>query len=42
MNLIEPKDKYGVRLPDAPRAYSMNTVNGERGFSRWGYNDENK
>ncbi|XP_020816578.1 lysosome membrane protein 2 [Drosophila serrata] len=40
MNLHEPKDKYGVRLPDAPRAYTVDSINGERGFKRWEYNDE--
>ncbi|KAH8247097.1 hypothetical protein KR032_009197, partial [Drosophila birchii] len=39
MNLNEPKDKYGVRLPDAPRAYTVNNINGERGFKRWQYNE---
>ncbi|XP_068155739.1 lysosome membrane protein 2 [Drosophila tropicalis] len=39
MNLLEPKDKQGVKLPNVPRAYTLNSVNYERGFKRWEYDD---
>jgi len=42
MNLPEPKDKYGVRVTDAPRGYTVDSVNGERGFKGWDYNQETK
>ncbi|KAH8383338.1 hypothetical protein KR009_008055, partial [Drosophila setifemur] len=40
MNLLARKDNYGVKLPNSPRAYSLNSINQERGFKRWEYNDE--
>ncbi|XP_016948085.1 lysosome membrane protein 2 [Drosophila biarmipes] len=40
MNLAEPKDKYGVRVADAPRGYTVDSINGERGFKGWEYNRE--
>jgi len=42
MNLPEPKDKYGVRVTDAPRGYTVDSVNGERGFKGWDYNQETR
>ncbi|KAI8046205.1 hypothetical protein M5D96_002405 [Drosophila gunungcola] len=40
MNLPERKDNYGVKLPDAPRGYTVDSINGERGFKRWQYDEE--
>ncbi|EDW16190.1 scavenger receptor class B member 1 [Drosophila mojavensis] len=39
MHLVEPKDRHGVKLPGAPRAYSLHSVNYERGFKRWEYDE---
>ncbi|KAL7727453.1 hypothetical protein ACLKA6_017573 [Drosophila palustris] len=39
MHLPERKDSHGVNLPDSPRAYSLHSINGERGFTRWGYDE---
>ncbi|EDV42341.1 uncharacterized protein Dana_GF17933, isoform A [Drosophila ananassae] len=40
MNLPEPRDRYGIKLPDAPRAYTVDSINYERGFKRWQYDEE--
>ncbi|KAH8409656.1 hypothetical protein KR222_000810, partial [Zaprionus bogoriensis] len=40
MHLPERKDSHGVKLPDSPRAFSLNSINGERGFMRWEYDEE--
>ncbi|ALC46118.1 CG10345 [Drosophila busckii] len=37
MNLPEPKDAQGNRQAGTPRGYSINSINGEQGFSRWEY-----
>lgn len=42
MNLQEPRDRYGIKLPDAPRAYAVDSINYERGFKRWQYDEETK
>lgn len=42
MHLVEPRDEHGVKLPGAPRAYSLNSVNYERGFKRWEYDEATK
>ncbi|XP_017143381.1 lysosome membrane protein 2 [Drosophila miranda] len=40
MNLPELKDKYGVKLPGSPRGYTLDSINGERGFTRWEYDEQ--
>ncbi|KAH8311615.1 hypothetical protein KR044_007211, partial [Drosophila immigrans] len=37
MHLPERRDANGVALPDSPRAFSLHSVNYERGFMRWDY-----
>ncbi|XP_034487402.1 scavenger receptor class B member 1 [Drosophila innubila] len=39
MHLPERKDSHGVNLPDSPRAYSLHSINDERGFMRWDYDE---
>ncbi|XP_032596531.1 scavenger receptor class B member 1 [Drosophila grimshawi] len=39
MHLPERKDAVGVKLPNSPRGYSIHSVNGDRGFKNWGYDD---
>ncbi|KAH8388650.1 hypothetical protein KR093_011731, partial [Drosophila rubida] len=40
MHLPARRDANGVKLPDSPLAYSLYSVNYERGFMRWDYNDD--
>ncbi|KAH8306081.1 hypothetical protein KR018_001221, partial [Drosophila ironensis] len=40
MYLPERRDRYGVKLPGQPRAYNVDSINQERGFRRWNYNEE--
>jgi len=42
MHLPELKDAHGVNLPDSPRAYSLHSINNERGFMRWDYDEATK
>ncbi|EDW67869.1 scavenger receptor class B member 1 [Drosophila virilis] len=39
MHLPELKDAHGVNLPGSPRGYSINSINYERGFKRWEYDE---
>lgn len=42
MHLPERKDSHGVNLPGSPRGYSLHSINGERGFNRWEYDESTK
>lgn len=42
MHLPERKDSHGVNLPNSPRGYSLYSINGERGFNRWEYDESTK